>query len=65
VRVAVAVPVASPVSVKMLSRRADEVFSLLQPKAFFAVGQFCTDFGQVSDDEVKRLLAAGAKAPVK
>jgi predicted phosphoribosyltransferase len=64
-RVIVAVPVASPESVRRLSRIADEVFSLLTPEAFFAVGQFYVNFSQVSDREVEDLVAAGSKSPVK
>jgi predicted phosphoribosyltransferase len=64
-RVIVAVPVAPPESVRRLSRLADEVFSLLTPEAFFAVGQFYANFNQVSDREVEELVATGSQTPVK
>lgn len=63
-QVSVAVPVASPESVKRLASVADRIFALRQPAAFFAVGQFYRYFGQVSDEEVTRLMAAGREAYV-
>jgi putative phosphoribosyl transferase len=57
-RVVVAVPVASAEAVRMLAALADEVICLEQPAFFMAVGQWYADFTQVSDEEVRELLAA-------
>ena len=58
-RVVVAVPVASREAIARLSVEADEVICLEQPAFFMAVGQFYEDFPQVSDAEVRTLLAEG------
>jgi len=55
-RVAVAVPVAPPDSVRRLEEVADEVVFLLQPEGFMAIGQFYRDFQQVPTQEARRLL---------
>jgi putative phosphoribosyl transferase len=57
-RVVVAVPVASPEAVRMLAAEADEVICLEQPAFLMAVGQCYAEFAQVSDAEVRALLAA-------
>ncbi len=57
-RVVVAVPVASSEAARMLEAEADEVICLEQPAFFMAVGQFYAEFPQVSDEEVRELLAA-------
>ncbi len=56
-----AVPVAPPEGVARLAREADEVVCLAAPDLFHAVGQFYTDFRQVEDDEVLRLLGAATR----
>jgi putative phosphoribosyl transferase len=56
-RVVVAVPVASAEAVRMLEAEADEVICLEQPAYFMAVGQWYAEFRQVSDEEVRALLA--------
>ncbi|HRQ72684.1 MAG TPA: acetylglutamate kinase [Phycisphaerales bacterium] len=56
-RVVLAVPVASPDSVRALARDADEVVTLAAPIDFYAVGRHYDDFSQTTDDEVVRLLA--------
>jgi putative phosphoribosyl transferase len=53
-----AVPVAPPQTVAQLSHVYDEVVALATPAAFFAVGEFYVDFRQVTDDEVRELLAS-------
>jgi putative phosphoribosyl transferase len=53
-----AVPVAPPQTVAQLSMVYDEVIALATPAAFFAVGEFYVDFRQVTDDEVRDLLAS-------
>ena len=53
-----AVPVAPPQTAERLAHAFDEVVVLATPTAFFAVGEFYADFRQVTDDEVRQLLAA-------
>ncbi len=61
-RLVIAVPTASPSSCEKLAEEADEVISLMKPRDFVAVGQWYLDFGQTSDEEVRRLLKeAGTK----
>jgi putative phosphoribosyl transferase len=55
-RVVVAVGVAPPDTVELLEREADEVVALLEPRSFFAVGEWYQRFDQVSDEEVEDLL---------
>jgi putative phosphoribosyl transferase len=57
--VIVAVPVAAPQSVRLLESVADRVIALVAPSPFFAVGEFYTEFGQVSDAEVLASLRTG------
>ncbi|GMU77593.1 MAG: hypothetical protein AMXMBFR46_03920 [Acidimicrobiia bacterium] len=59
-RVVLAVPVAPPAAVAALRDVADDVVCLESPPAFSAVGQWYDDFTQTTDDEVLRLLGAGA-----
>lgn len=51
-----AIGAAPPETISRLEPLADEVVCLLSPANFGAVGQFYADFGQVSDDDVIRLL---------
>lgn len=55
-RIVVAVPVASPAAVNLLSDCADEVVCLGTPDDFGAIGVFYRDFTQTSDEEVRRIL---------
>ena len=57
--IVVAVPVAPPDSINELKLVADEVVVVLQPRDFFALGQFYSDFTQVSDEETKEILKEG------
>jgi predicted phosphoribosyltransferase len=57
--IVVAVPVAPPDSVRELKQVADEVVAVLQPRDFFAIGQFYVNFTQVSDEETKKILEEG------
>lgn len=57
-RIIVAVPVASSEARERIAELADEVHCLSTPANFSAVGQWYVDFGQVSNDEVRRLIAA-------
>jgi putative phosphoribosyl transferase len=55
-RIVIAVPVVPPATRDLLQGEADELVCLETPKPFYGVGQFYTDFSQVSDEEVKGLL---------
>jgi predicted phosphoribosyltransferase len=56
-RVVVAVPVGAPDTCRALERIADDVVCVSRPEPFSAVGQWYLDFHQVSDDEIRDLLA--------
>ena len=60
-RLVFAAPVCAPDSVVDLieSGLADDVVYVLAPEGFEAVGQWYTDFDQVEDGEVIRLLRSG------
>jgi predicted phosphoribosyltransferase len=55
--IVVAVPVGPQSVCQLLARDADEVVCATMPNDFEAVGQVFADFHQVSDDEVRELLA--------
>jgi predicted phosphoribosyltransferase len=50
------VPVGAAESVAKLSAEADRVVCLETPEPFYAIGQFYSNFDQVEDDEVRRIL---------
>ena len=54
--IVVAVPVAPPDAVQLLSDDGTKVVCLLTPGPFLAIGEFYEDFRQVEDIEVKRIL---------
>ncbi|MGV0717330.1 phosphoribosyltransferase [Mycolicibacterium sp. XJ662] len=56
-RLVVAVPVGAPSACRELAAEADEVVCVTMPPGFEAVGQVFQDFRQVTDDEVRELLA--------
>jgi len=56
-QVVVAVPVGPASACRQLSREADQVVCVTMPVDFEAVGQVFSDFHQVTDDEVRALLA--------
>jgi putative phosphoribosyl transferase len=56
-RVVLAVPVIAPSAVGMLTPEVDEVAALEVPRGFFAVGAAYERFDQLTDAEVKALLA--------
>ncbi|OFB36415.1 phosphoribosyl transferase [Mycolicibacterium sp. (ex Dasyatis americana)] len=62
-RVVVAVPVGPATLSSQLRDEADEVVCASTPAVFDAVGQAFVDFHQVSDDEVRRLLAQPTVGP--
>jgi putative phosphoribosyl transferase len=61
-RVVLAVPVAPADTLAQLRTVTDEVVCLHTPPVFGAIGQFYTDFGQTSDEEVAGLLATTSVA---
>lgn len=58
-KIVVAVPVCPPETRREIERVADETIALFSPEWFRGVGQFYEDFSQISDDEVRLLLARG------
>lgn len=56
-KVIVAVPVAPPDTVAMLSAEADDIVALNEPEMFLGVGRWYRDFSQTNDDEVRDLLS--------
>lgn len=58
-KVVVAVPVGPESACRELAAEADDVVCATMPPGFEAVGQVFEDFHQVSDDEVREVLAAG------
>jgi putative phosphoribosyl transferase len=57
-QVVVAVPVGPSSACSQLAEEADDVVCATMPPGFEAVGQVFEDFHQVTDDEVRELLAA-------
>jgi len=64
-RIVAAVPVAPPAACKQLAREVDEFVCILAPEEFHAVGEFYTDFSQVSDEAVIEMLARNQRAFVR
>jgi erythromycin esterase-like protein/predicted phosphoribosyltransferase len=62
-RVVVAVPVAPAEVCEALREEADEAICLVTPTTFDSVGSWYRDFAQVTDEEVKRLLAIARRPP--
>jgi predicted phosphoribosyltransferase len=60
-KIVVAVPVCPPETLEEVKRVADEIVALFAPDWFRGVGQFYEDFAQVSDEEVRVLLARAAE----
>lgn len=60
-RVVVAVPVGANSTCKELAAEADELVCPLRPEWMFAVSQFYEDFGETTNDDVRRLLEEVAK----
>jgi putative phosphoribosyl transferase len=61
-RVVVAVPVGAEASCDTLVREADEVVCAATPEPFHAVGLWYDDFSEITDDEVRALLAENESA---
>jgi predicted phosphoribosyltransferase/dienelactone hydrolase len=62
-RLVVGVPVAPPSTIALLRQEADEVVCPATPEPFFGISRWYKDFTQVSDDEVRRLLAQAWQKP--
>jgi putative phosphoribosyl transferase len=62
-RLVVAVPTAAPETCAELQAEADEVVCATTPEPFYAVGLWYADFTQVTDVEVRDLLAQAARLP--
>jgi len=60
-RIVVAVPVAAEETCDEFREDVDEAVCVLTPRPFRAVGLWYEDFDQVSDDEVRELLARAAE----
>ncbi|HLK21712.1 MAG TPA: phosphoribosyltransferase [Bryobacteraceae bacterium] len=56
-RIVVAVPVAAADTYRSLTGKADEVVSVCTPESFQAVSAWYRDFAQITDEEVRALLA--------
>jgi putative phosphoribosyl transferase len=56
-RLILAVPVAAESTCREMQVEADEMVCGLTPEPFFGVGQFYDDFRQMSDEEVRAILA--------
>ena len=56
-KIIVAVPVGAPDTCRELEAVADETVCLIAPQFFRAVGQYYEDFAQISDEEVRQLVA--------
>ena len=61
-KLVLAVPVAPPETVDALREQVDEVVCPSTPSFFGAIGRFYRDFRQVSDEEVRELLARTDRA---
>jgi predicted phosphoribosyltransferase len=61
-RLIIAVPVGSSDACRLLQREVDECICLAVPEPFFAVGEWYTDFRQVTDDEVREMLKSSQAA---
>ena len=51
------VPVAAADTVGQLEKEADRVIAISTPTMFWAVGAHYDEFGEVTDDEVLRLMS--------
>jgi putative phosphoribosyl transferase len=60
-RIVVAAPVIAGSTYNRIRRAADDVAAVIVPEEFYGVGQWYEDFSQTSDDEVRALLAEGAR----
>jgi len=59
-KIVVTVPVGPPDTCREIEQEADETICLSTPPFFQAVGQYYEDFSQITDEEVRELLARAA-----
>jgi putative phosphoribosyl transferase len=64
-KIVVAAPVASQGSIRSLGAEVDEVRVLESPYDFFAVGQYYSNFDQVTDGEVQAALREHRERPLE
>jgi putative phosphoribosyl transferase len=62
-KIVAALPVAPSDGRARLGDAIDEYVCAMTPRVFFSVGQFYQDFAEVSDDDVRALLASIPKPP--
>jgi putative phosphoribosyl transferase len=61
-KLVIAVPVAPLSTCRRLRKEVHDLVCLYSPESFYAIGQFYSDFSQVTDEEVTQLLER-ARAP--
>ncbi len=61
-RIVVAVPAAAASSAERLRTEVEAVITIIEREDFYAIGQWYSDFAQVGDEEVARILASGGRA---
>jgi predicted phosphoribosyltransferase len=61
-RIVVAAPVAAASTCAELRNEVDEVVCAETPEPFYAISLWYRDFTQTTDDEVRELLARGARS---
>ncbi|ADQ04034.1 phosphoribosyltransferase [Caldicellulosiruptor owensensis OL] len=52
----VATPVIAPSTLEELQKECNGIFYIVSTEPFWAVGQFYSDFSQVSDEDIKKIL---------
>jgi putative phosphoribosyl transferase len=60
-KIVVAVPVGAAETCREFENEVDETVCAIAPEYFQAVGQFYDDFSQITDDEVRELLARAVR----
>ena len=58
----VALPIASREAFRLLAAEADDCVCLAQPEPFYGVGMWYEDFSQLTDTDVRAVLARASKA---
>lgn len=64
-KIVAAVPVAARATCEVLAAEVDQVVCAATPEPFYAVGQWYEQFTQVTDDEVRELLASTSHPPAE
>jgi putative phosphoribosyl transferase len=57
-KIVLAVPVASPATLRQIEKEVDEAVCLYAPNDFYAVGQFYQNFDQTTDAQIIEILSA-------